>query len=467
MTNSLDVDGLRTRLATAVGDTLTVGELLGVGGFAAVFRAHDPRLQRDVAIKVLDPALGVSVDDEERFLREARAVAGVEHPHIVPVYAAEARDGLLFLVMRMLPGRPLSERIARDGPMAPDEAARIAHEVAQALAFAHQRGVIHRDVKPDNIVLDAAGHASVTDFGVSLVIGSPGAGTARGGSVGTPAYVSPEQALDEAVDGRSDVYALGVVLFEMLTGRVPFGGRSARELIAMHVAAPVPSVSALRAETPAALVALVDRMLAKRPDERPDAGGVVRALAAARTPDGLRSPAEVRRRRRRRRLGLAAVIVGTALAVVAGVGTLVVQAIGAVSRAMAEGDPPALDAIGAAIPDSLVAATRADGSLHAGEVPTYAFIPARRGSDAAIVMTDSVLIVRSRTGARRIPIGDAGLHLDFNKRLGGPSDVGVLVVRAKGARPDTIFRGLTGRELARLRTSLTAIARLRPTQTSP
>ncbi|HKG90338.1 MAG TPA: serine/threonine-protein kinase [Gemmatimonadaceae bacterium] len=460
MANSLDVDALRVRLAAALGDTLELGETLGVGGFAAVFRARDPRLERDVAIKVLDPALGITADLEEQFLREARTVAGVEHPHIVPVYAAESRGGLLYLVMRLLPGRPLSDRIARDGPMEPAEAARIAHEVAQALAFAHERGVIHRDVKPDNILLDGSGNASVADFGMSLVTGRPGPETMRGMTVGTPAYMSPEQALAEEVDGRSDVYALGVVLFEMLTGRVPFAGRTVRELMAMHIAAPPPKVSALRAGTPAPLVELVDLMLAKRPADRPDAAGAARALAAARTPDALLSPAEVRRRRRRKRLTYAGVIAVTAVLVVAGVGALVVKGIASVTRAMDEGDPPALDATGPAIPDSIVAALRADGSLRAGEVPAYAFIPAHRGSDAVIVLTDSVLIVQSPAGARRIPVGGANIDLNFNRRRGGSSNAGALIVRNKGAPPDTVYTGLGGLEFVRLRLSLAAAWRV-------
>jgi len=467
VTTSLDVDAIRARLASALGDTLELGELLGVGGFAAVFRAHDPRLQRDVAVKVLDPALGLTPDLEERFLREARIVAAVEHPHIVPVYAAESRDGLLFLVMRVLPGRPLSERIAREGQLEPAEAARIAHEAAGALAFAHQRGVIHRDIKPENILLDGAGNVSVTDFGVSLLVGGQDPQTVKGMSVGTPAYMSPEQALAEDVDGRSDVYALGVVLFEMLTGRVPFVGRSVRELMAMHIATPAPRVSTLRPETPAPLVELVDRMLAKGPGERPGADDVVRALVAARSPEGLLSPAQVRRRRFRKRMTYAVVVVITGVLVVAGVGTLVIKSVMGIGRAMSEGDPPALDAIGAAIPDSVIATVRADGSLRADEVPTYAFIPAHRGQDALMVLTDSVLIRRSPAGARRIPIGDARLDLVYKKGLGGPSAVGLLIVSAKGIPPDTIYSELTGVEFTRLRASLAAPSRVQPPAPPP
>ena len=206
-------------------------------------------------------------------------------------------------------------------------------------------------------------------------------------------------------------------------------------------------------------------MLAKHPDERPDAEAVTRALAAARTPAGLRSPSEMRRRRLRKRLTYAAVVVVTTVLTVTGVGVLVVRAITGVSRAMSEGDPPTLDAIGAAIPDSIVAAMRADGSLRADEEPTYAFIPARRGRDALMLLTDSLLIHRSPAGARRLPIGDAHLDLNYNKGLRGSSAVGVLVVRRTDAAPDTIYSGLTGLEFTRLRTSLTALSRVRPPAT--
>jgi len=157
---TIDVAHIRDRLAATLGSSLQLGELLGTGGFAAVFKARDPFLERDVAIKVLDPDLGVTGALEEQFLHEARAVAGVEHPHIVPLYAAESRNGLLYLVMRLLPGQSLADRLRSEGPLPFDEAARLTHEVAMALATAHHRGVVHRDIKPENILLDAAGQLS-------------------------------------------------------------------------------------------------------------------------------------------------------------------------------------------------------------------------------------------------------------------------------------------------------------------
>lgn len=457
---TIDVEALRTRLAAALGDSLQLGDTLGVGGFAAVFRARDPRLERDVAIKVLDPALGVSAELEEQFLREARIVADVEHPHIVPLYSAESRDGLLYLVMRLLSGRTLADRIARDGALEPAEAARIAHEVAEALALAHERGVIHRDIKPDNILLDAAGNATVTDFGVSLVTRHAGAAV-QGTTVGTPTYMSPEQAMGEALSGHSDVYSLGVVLFEMLAGRVPFVGRTVQELIAMHVAAPPPSLSEVRPETPAALAALADRMLAKDPAARPGAADVVRALAAARAPDALLSPAAVRRRKRRTRIIYLSSIGATALVVVVVGIVLVARGAVAVSRAMNSGDPPALDATGAGIPDSVIQRFVAAGVLRVEETPTYAFIPAGKGLDDAMVMTDSVLVHGVPAAPRRIALENARMDLNFHRDRRAPAAAGMLIVSAPGLPPDTVYRDLGGLEFSRLRTSLMAISRLR------
>jgi hypothetical protein len=278
-------------------------------------------------------------------------------------------------------------------------------------------------------------------------------------SVGTPAYMSPEQALAEQVDGRSDVYALGIVLFEMLTGSVPFSGRSIQELMAQHIAAPVPDLTVLAPETPAGFIKIVERMLAKRPADRPDATDVVRALAAVRTPDGLLSPSQVRRRRLRKRLTYMIVIAVTAIIAVTAVITVVIRAITEVNRSMRQGDPPMVDAIGSEIPDSIVAAARADGLLRPGDELTYAFTPASMEKGAGILLTDSVLIQRVPGGVRRIPIADADMALNFNKRLGGTDELGVFIVRNEGATPDTIYSGLGGVEFTRLRMSLTQISR--------
>ena len=313
---SIDIAALRPKLEASLGQQLQLGTLLGQGGFAAVFRAHDPFLERDVAIKVLDPSLAVDAALEEQFLHEARTIAAAEHPHIVPLYAAESAGGLLYLVMRLLPGQSLENRIAT-GKLSAAEAARIALECAGALAAAHAVGVVHRDIKPANILLDANGNATVTDFGIALVTSRP-ARELVGSTTGTPHYMSPEQSLGEQVDGRSDVYALGVVLYEMLTGKLPFPGRNVTEVIAMHISAPIPKVSEREPDTPVGLVRLVDRMLAKDPAGRPTAAELVNELAAASAPDALLTPSQVRRRRWKRRgiyLGVAAVSAGAVIVI--------------------------------------------------------------------------------------------------------------------------------------------------------
>lgn len=169
---SIDIATLRPKLEAALGEQLQLGPLLGQGGFAAVFRARDPFLERDVAIKVLDPSLAVDASLEEQFLHEARTIAAAEHPHIVPLYSATSTAGLLYLVMRLLPGQSLADRIA-EGKLPAAEAVRIALECARALAAAHAVGVVHRDIKPGNILLDANGNATVTDFGIALVTSRP------------------------------------------------------------------------------------------------------------------------------------------------------------------------------------------------------------------------------------------------------------------------------------------------------
>jgi serine/threonine-protein kinase len=451
---SIDAAGARERLAAVVGDSLDVGELLGTGGFGAVFRAHDPLLERDVAIKVLDPDLGLTGELEAQFLHEARAVAGVEHPHIVPLYAAESKEGLLYLVMRLLPGPSLAKRIESSGPMPSDEIARLGHEVAMALATAHERGVVHRDIKPENILLDGAGHATVTDFGISLVTSRP---SSEGGSTaGTPHYMSPEQALGENVDGRADVYSLGVMLFRMLTGRFPFDAGNLTELIHRQLTTTAPKVSSLRTDTPVALATLVDRMLTKERDARPDATEVVRSFAAARTPDALLTPAQANRKRWRRRMTLVSVAVVAGGTVLAGVIYMVSQIAMAFLNSDA-GAPPRLHAFGTGIPDSVVAAARADGLLKADEEVRYAFIPAGASMADALLMTDSALIRRAPGAGRRIVLDQGDLRI--NRLAGGGMIRGTVIWRLGDQPPDTIYDNLSGLESSALLAAVQQVTR--------
>ena len=442
---SIDIATLRPKLEAALGEQLQLGALLGQGGFAAVFRAHDPFLERDVAIKVLDSSLAVDAALEEQFLHEARTIAAAEHPHIVPLYSAESTGGLLYLVMRLLPGQSLVDRIA-EGKLPAAEAARIALECARALAAAHAVGVVHRDVKPANILLDANGNATVTDFGIALVTSRP-ARELLGSTTGTPHYMSPEQSLGEQVDGRSDVYALGIVLYQMLTGTCPFLGRNAAEVIAKHISAPIPKVSEREPETPVALVRLVDRMLAKDPAGRPTAAELVKELTAASAPDALLTPSEVRRRRwRRRGIYFAIAVVGAVPVIL--IGARVASQVMAFFVTGGEGADPALIASGAAVPDSIVRLARDDGSVRANERVELVFIQANHTFADALLLTDSAIIRRGPKGNVRRSLEESDINLQPIKR--GGSAGGLLIVKRKGAAPDTLFEDLSGREAFRL-----------------
>src|SRR5216117_278249 len=241
---------------------------LGRGGMGIVLLARDVALDRPVAIKLLPPHLAARPDERDRFLQEARTAAGLAHPNIVPIHLVEARGELVFFVMGFVDGETLRDRVELAGPLPPRLATKLIQEVAWALGAAHQRGVIHRDVKPDNIMIErATERAVVTDFGIAL--GSRAGKAESGGSVtGTARYMSPEQACGEPVDARSDLYSLGATFFYALTGRAPFEAANVPAILVKHVYEPAPQVQALRAEVPAKLSAVVDRLLRKAPPER-------------------------------------------------------------------------------------------------------------------------------------------------------------------------------------------------------
>ena len=252
---------------------------LGRGGMATVYRARERMLDREVAIKVLPFTLAFDDSFVERFLREARTSARLEHPHIIPIYRVGQSGQVTYFVMKLLRGLSLSDRLLERGPLSVDETRRVLVEAASALGYAHSRGVVHRDVKPDNILLDEAGRCIVTDFGIARS-GSDSKLTATGMSVGTPRYMSPEQARAKDVDGRSDLYSLGVVGYECLTGRTPFDGGDAFAILMEHINAPVPQPSLV---SPAAwsLYAVIERLLAKQPEDRfTDADALIAALQA-------------------------------------------------------------------------------------------------------------------------------------------------------------------------------------------
>ncbi|MGI8595566.1 MAG: protein kinase domain-containing protein [Solirubrobacteraceae bacterium] len=235
---------------------------VGAGGMSTVYRAFDQTLERQVAIKLLHRQIADDPDQLERFSREARAVAQLSHPHIVTVIDAGEEEGRPFIVFEYVDGETLKDRIKRDGQLPVDEAVAYAIEIARALGYAHQRNIVHRDVKPQNILVDEEGSAKITDFGIARTLDEEGL-TADGRVLGTTDYVSPEQALGHDVTGQSDLYSLGIVLFEMLAGEVPFKGDNQVAVAMKHVREPLPDVQTLRPQVSATLAAVVDRAAAK------------------------------------------------------------------------------------------------------------------------------------------------------------------------------------------------------------
>ena len=247
---------------------------IGAGGMSTVYRAFDTTLERRVAVKLMHREIASDSDQLERFRREARSVAQLSHPHIVGVIDAGEEDGRPYIVFEYVEGETLKDRIRRMGRLPIDEAIAYAIEIARALGAAHARGIVHRDIKPQNVLVDEEGSAKVTDFGIARSLDEEGL-TADGRVLGTTDYVSPEQALGHDVDGQSDIYSLGVVLYEMLTGDVPFHGENQVSVAMKHVREDLPDVQLLRPEVSARLAAVVDRMTEKDLGMRhPDAAAV-------------------------------------------------------------------------------------------------------------------------------------------------------------------------------------------------
>ncbi len=280
---------LRQRLQAALGERYTIERELGRGGMAAVFLASDVKHDRLVAIKVLPPELGAVVGGE-RFLREIRVTAGLRHPHILPVLDSGEAGGLLYYVMPYVEGESLRERLERERQLPVEDALAIAREVADALHYAHGRGVIHRDIKPENILLEA-GHAVVADFGIARALSAAGGDrlTQSGMAIGTPSYMSPEQASAEPVDARTDVYSLACVLYEMLAGAPPFAGPTAHAILARRLTEEAPDITAARRAVPATIARALSTGLAALPADRfSDAHRFAEALRAD---GGTQSPA--------------------------------------------------------------------------------------------------------------------------------------------------------------------------------
>jgi serine/threonine protein kinase len=265
-------DYLRDRITVAVGDQYLVEHEIGRGGMAVVYRAMDLRLHRPVAIKVLPPDVAFNGDVRTRFIREAQTAAQLNHPNIVPIYSVDdTEDGALtYFVMAFVDGESLGVRLAREGAWPVDRTVRVLRDVADALAYAHARGVVHRDIKPDNILIDrASGRPLVTDFGIARAAAGETRLTVTGVAVGTPAYMSPEQALGEReLDGRSDLYSLAVVGYHMLSGDTPFKAGNTPAMLVKHVSEKPRPLRDRRPEVPPYLGVAIDRALAKRPEDR-------------------------------------------------------------------------------------------------------------------------------------------------------------------------------------------------------
>src|SRR5256714_296268 len=262
------MDRLFLDFQSAIAGRYSLERELGRGGMGVVYLAREVRLDRPVAIKLLPPSKASDPKLRERFLREARTAAKLSHPNVIPIHAVEEIAEFVFFAMAYIEGETLTERVRNRGPLAPSEASRVLRDVAWALAYAHGQGVIHRDVKPDNILLENGGRVLVADFGIASAVAGAGALT-TGEVVGTPEFMSPEQALGEPVDARSDLYSLGVVGYFACSGALPFEAEKATDVLAKQVTEPAPPLTAVAPLVPRRLAQAIDRCLAKDPPDRP------------------------------------------------------------------------------------------------------------------------------------------------------------------------------------------------------
>jgi hypothetical protein len=291
MTDATDKP-LALRLKEALGDDYTIEGEIGRGGMGVVFRARDERLQRRVAVKVLPPELAFQKEIRERFAREAQTAARLSHPHIVPIHDVGEGQGLVYFIMGLVDGESLAARLRRRGRLPPEEARRIMRETADALSAAHALSIIHRDIKPDNVLLEGTrGRVMVTDFGIAKALSGATGHTLTGAgiAIGTPQFMSPEQAAGEKqIDGRSDIYSLGVVSYQMLTGELPFTAPTVAGILMKQITEPAPVLHELRADIPEDLSLAVARCLEKDPEHRWATADALRRALEARAVVGYR-----------------------------------------------------------------------------------------------------------------------------------------------------------------------------------
>jgi len=262
------IEALMQRLQRLVEGKYKIERLLGKGGMGAVFLAHDLTLEREVAIKVLPPDISMDEHIVKRFQQEAKTAAKLDHTNIIPIYRVESEGGLNYFVMKYIAGTSLEDVLDQKQPLTIDYIQRVLWEAACALGHAHQRGVVHRDVKPANIMFDHDSRVMLTDFGISKALQAASGFTGTGMIIGTPHYMAPEQAKGGTVDGRADEYSLGVVGYRMITGELPYTGDSVHTILYKHIFEEVPSAAAKRSDAPPFLTAAISRALAKEPDQR-------------------------------------------------------------------------------------------------------------------------------------------------------------------------------------------------------
>ena len=267
---SYGTDGLMNRLQRLTEGKYKIERMLGKGGMGAVFLAHDLTLEREVAIKVLPPDISMDAQIVKRFQQEAKTAAKLDHTNIIPIYRVESDGGLNYFVMKYIAGTSLEDVLdqKQTPPLTIDYIQRVLWEAACALGHAHQRGVVHRDVKPANIMFDHDGRVMLTDFGISKALQAASGFTGTGMIIGTPHYMAPEQAKGGTVDGRADQYSLAVVGYRMITGELPYTGDSVHTILYKHIFEEVPSVAAKRSDAPGFLTAAIARALSKEPEQR-------------------------------------------------------------------------------------------------------------------------------------------------------------------------------------------------------
>jgi len=453
----MDLEDLHKRLQRALGTEFTVGALLGQGGFAAVFRARDNVLNRDVAVKVLDVEMAPSAVVAERFMREAQTVARLEHPHIVPIYKVGRHEEIFYLIMRCIDGPSLGQLLETQKTLPVGDAARITRQVADALAYAHSHDIVHRDIKPDNILLDKSGHVLVTDFGIAKAAQAakekkPSSGatlTSEGTVVGTPEYMSPEQAAGDPLDGRSDIYSLGVVLYQMLAGAPPFQGPSSAAILAQVLTEPPEPIQRHRADVPDEMAVVLDRMMEKKRAKRFQlASEVSRALVGA-LPTAARDRVHIPLRRRLRQMfyrSLVGLSVAGCLLSIAAAGGAALAAYYVFSK------PPRLVAH-APLPVILDRTLRARRALLPGDVGLFAYRPAGQEDTTLLLLTRRRTVVLTPHDVRSYARDSVQRHMDLIPH-GGLAFRLEIYGRHSGEVADTVYRSLSFRDMMQIRPQL-------------